>query len=246
MKSVCENVVYYTKNLPNAYEMRNRCKKDNIEVEYLKGIGNLLSFLITKEKGIVILDLKYFKSFKILSEFCIFRNNGEYKFVCLTDDKSKVKFVDKNVSVYSYEEVSKLQENLPKIIVETNTVCEYNRKALLTNIVTQILENYKISPKHVGFNYLKDCIDIAIRHKRDVLFLNKDIYPVVAQMYRTTIDNVEKNIRLAIKSASTNHPELYSKDTFCDGKVTNRTFVSHIVEEVDLHRINKLQQINNI
>ena len=45
MKSVCENVVYYTKNLPNAYEMRNRCKKDNIEVEYLKGIGNLLSFL---------------------------------------------------------------------------------------------------------------------------------------------------------------------------------------------------------
>ena len=229
------DVAFYTKNRMRAYNMRNKCNMRGIDVRYLTDLGDFLDYLISCKKGIIILDLKYFKYSRMISEFCHFRNNGEYKFVYFTEDKDRVIVTDENICVYSYVEVDEFLDKLPQIIVDTNTICEHNRKANVSNIITNVLESYKISPKHIGFNYLKDCIDIASKNKREMVVLNKYIYPLVAKMYNTTIDNVEKNIRLAIKSASQNHPELYNKNTFCDGKITNRTFVSHVIEEVDLY-----------
>ncbi len=238
------NVSFYTRNEMVAYNVRNKCKTQNIEMEYLSDLGEMLEYLISNKGGVVIIDLKYFKHSKLISEYCNIRNCGKYRFVYLVENENEFENTCEDIEVFSYEEISQLISLLPKILEDLNAKNISNQKNCVSNAITEILESYKISPKHIGFNYLKDCIDLSRKCKTGCLDLSKNIYPNIAKMYNTTEDNVEKNIRIAIKSASLLHPELYDEKTFCDGKVTNRKFVSHIIQEVDIAGMCELKEIN--
>lgn len=234
MEKESYNVAFYTRSIATAYELRNKCMNNNIEMAYLTDFDDLMMYVIGNKKGVVVLDIKNLNHFKLIPNFCQCRNNGEYKFVYFTPDKRNINVSERDIYVYSYDEVSLMISNLPNLIIESNRVFEDNKKAFVSNTITEMLENYKISPKHIGFVYLKDCIEMIAKNKSEMKFLTTNVYSKVAEMNSTTIDNVEKSIRLAIKSASILHPELYGKDTFCDGKITSRKFVAHIVEEVNL------------
>lgn len=239
-------IAFYTRNEIRAYNMRNRCRLNNLEINYVADFGELFTYLISCKKGIIILDIQYFKHFKLLNAFCSVKNFGQYKFILLKNQDENVDLKDPNIYFYSYDEVEKLMIVLPKYINDLNCAFDNFISATQNSVITNILERFKISPKYTGFNYLKDCIYFGTNNKNDLCHLNKNIYPKIAKNYNTTVDNVEKNIRIAIKNATILHPELFSDGSFCDGKVTNRKFVSHIVEEVELFNLNKLEMLKMI
>lgn len=233
------NVAFYTKSITNAYDLRNKCKRNGIDISYLADLDNLIVEIISNPKGVMIIDIKYLRHLRLISSFCQFRNNGEYKFIYLAPSEKLMSADEEDISIYTYEEMSKLVDNLPQIIDEINNKSDNDKMIFVSNMIAEILESYKISPKYMGFSYLKDCIEIVSQNKFQAKRLNTDVYPIIAKKYNTTVANVEKGIRITIKQASISHPELYGKDTFCCGKITNRKFVTHIVEEIDLYDITK-------
>lgn len=233
------DIAFYTRSSVNAYHVRSKCKSNNLNLGYIVDLDDFIVSLIYKKKGIIIIDSKYLKHTNLITAFCQCRNSGEYKFIYLTNNRDDVSIDDKDVYVYTYDELDKFVNDLPLLIVEANRIYSEKRKEIFSNIITEMLENYKVSPKYIGFNYLKECIENILKNKGQVRFLNTQVYPIVAQMYNTTIENVEKSIRIAIKNARLAHPELYSKENFSGEKITNRVFVSHIVEKINLNHISE-------
>lgn len=233
------SIAFYTKSVTNAYNLRNKCRMINLDVSYLADLDNLLVQIISNPKAVIIIDIKYLRHLRMISSFCHFRNRGEYKFVYLTPSMDNVHIVEDNIHAYTYEQMSELVDDLPKMIEAINNSIDNGKNEIMSNLIAQILEVYKINPKHIGFSYLKDCVEIVSKDKFQAKSLATKVYSIIAKKYNTTVKSVEKDIRFTIKNASASHPEIYGKDSFCEGKITNRKFVMHIVEEMDSFKNNK-------
>lgn len=53
---------------------------------------------------------------------------------------------------------------------------------------------------HKGTTYILEAIDIIANNKEDIINLKKDLYPIIARKYNTTVHNVKCNINLATTS----------------------------------------------
>ncbi len=70
----------------------------------------------------------------------------------------------------------------------------------LDSIVTKAMMQIGLSPEYNGYYFLRDSIKIACTDPEAALLVTKLIYPSVAKMYDTTTKNIEKSIRVCIKS----------------------------------------------
>ena len=227
------DVALYTKDENLAYKFRTKYNSSSFDIKYLSDFGNLALYLLSGQGGIVVFDLRCVQFLNLLSAFSHFRNNGEFIFIYLTEDNDNLVINDFNSFVCNYDDVGDLVNNLGLRLFDASNYKNEEKDKYYKKIIVKILEEYKISPKHKGFDYLKDSITLALKYKQKDLYLNTTIYPQVAKIHNTTTTNVEKNIRLAIKRANTLFPEVYNNEVFKDSKVTSRKFVSYIVEKVE-------------
>jgi len=58
-----------------------------------------------------------------------------------------------------------------------------------------ILHTAGVSPHYCGYRYLQDAVFLAVEDPCRLHNIQKEIYFPVAQRHKTTIDNVEKDIR---------------------------------------------------
>ena len=229
------DVALYTKNCQFAYEFRTKCHSKQEDIEYLNTLHDLFRFVFNKPSGILFIDMKYFGSMsKIINEFCgSHRNKGEFVFVDVCDNNTGIKI--NNYNIFWCKQSQMLDFLLKAKILLKNFrdsycgVCINNLKMS----ISKVLEVYKISPKLIGFEYLQETIFRYLCQLDCRKSLNSDIYPDVAKEFDTCINNVEKNIRKALKKASENYPDLYSSMSFKNNHVTIKTFVSVISEEIE-------------
>lgn len=226
------DVALYTKDENLAYKIRTKYNSDYFDIKYLSDFGNLALYLLSGQGGIVVFDLRCVQFLNLLSAFSHFRNNGEFIFIYLTEDSDQVEINDFNSFVCNFDEVGDLVYRLRLRFFDPSNYKNEEKEKYYKKLIVKILEEYKISPKHKGFDYLKDSISLALKYKQCDLYLNTIIYPQVAKIHNTTTINVEKSIRMAIKRATTLYPEVYNKDVFKDSKVTSRKFVSVIIERI--------------
>jgi len=69
-------------------------------------------------------------------------------------------------------------------------------------IITNMISNVGITPNIIGFHYLREAIKLSIDNPAALNSVSKRIYPVIADKYNTTVRNVDRAIRCAIKGAS--------------------------------------------
>lgn len=105
----------------------------------------------------------------------------------------------------------------------------------ISNLVYDYLINLGLSLKYVGFKYIKDSIIYCIAQGKGVDNLSLSVYPYIASIYGTTVNNVERNVRVAIEcSAKRNNGLLgFSK------KPSNKVFLARSLNEI----IRKLDKI---
>ena len=229
------DVAFFTKDRSRAYRLREKCLLDTKNnIEYLSSIAEICKFIFTKTMGVIFIDIKNFGSMHILiNDFCKSRNKGEFVFVYVCDNNTGIKI--NNYNIFWCKQSQMLDFLLKAKILLKNFrdsycgVCINNLKMS----ISKVLEVYKISPKLIGFEYLQETIFRYLCQLDCRKSLNSDIYPDVAKEFDTCINNVEKNIRKALKKASENYPDLYSSMSFKNNHVTIKTFVSVISEEIE-------------
>ena len=115
-----------------------------------------------------------------------------------------------------------------------NNLSGFSKLSLYKNVVN-LLEPFNFAHNHVGYTYIKDSIIRALEKTQGIINFSGELYPSIANMYKTTTKNVEKNISSAIKKAYEKNPKPFELDD-CHYRVitTNVCFLNYIIEKVKL------------
>ncbi len=120
-------------------------------------------------------------------------------FIRLTDKQMKLEKND-----YGFWAISEIKENLDKSIISINKLIEEreidekNNKKLKVIKELEYLE-YDLSLK--GTQYLISAIEIIANHKLgEVYNLEKDVYPIITDLYNSTVHNIKNNVNRANNS----------------------------------------------
>lgn len=70
----------------------------------------------------------------------------------------------------------------------------------LSETVRKLLGTLGISPALDGRNYLCEAIIQTVRDPGRVAYITKELYPDIAKQYSTTVSNVERCMRTAVKN----------------------------------------------
>ena len=98
-------------------------------------------------------------------------------------------------------------------------------------------------PAHLkGYHYMRAAVQLSLEEKETMVNITKTIYPVVAKMYDTTQQKVERAIRNAIEVAWSRGNIDYIQELFGYsansemGRPTNSEYIARIVDELRLQQ----------
>lgn len=73
-----------------------------------------------------------------------------------------------------------------------------------------ILNSLGVSARYTGFRLAVSAISLALNDPELLKLISKNLYPVLAKRYHTTVKCIERNIRTIIDKAWQNNPSLLS------------------------------------
>ena len=111
--------------------------------------------------------------------------------------------------------------------------------------VTDVMLKLGLKPKFVGFEYMREAIEMYINKGACDEKLTTEIYPRIASNHEVTVTHIERNIRIVINDAFKSDG-LLSINEFYDSVVYDNSYVlsngeliSIIVEIIRLSQIRK-------
>jgi len=218
------------------YNVRNICSEEGIFLEYSKTSESLLLHILCANGGLIFVDYSSLITIQGIIGYICSERSSKFTFVFLSDDKDVDIDLPRNCFVITQD---KLRDMLPRLkYLQSLDLSSQmvSRGELYKNIVTY-LDMYGISPKHIGYCYIKECIAIGVEQGSGVLNFSSNIYPVIATKFNTCTGNVDKNIRTAIKSAYEHNPKLFEIDAVHSKSITNAGFLNYIIEKVKFNCI---------
>lgn len=192
-----------------------------------------IDILLIKDIDLVILDfdITNIKSSKLIN---FINNNNIKKFYCSIIVISNFKFsyeeisVSKNIYVVPYLDKQMLLFYMQKLINLKCTII--NSNSLKQNIIS-ILNSLAFAAFHYGTIYLIDLICEINRNPSLILNLTKNAYPLLANRYKTSINNIKCNIFQSINNAYFNcSQEIY--DNFFGYKVIEKPKTIDLIKKV--------------
>lgn len=235
------NAVYYSKgNIEKAYLIKNLLWKSKFQVTNISNFSELVYAIQQQEVNLLIVDGE---TIKITEEFLDITKNYKFAipdnifFINYTSNIDMLEINNENRFLVTYSNFSSVfNENQHRLIynIERNKSNKFNSN-FINMYLTQFLIRLGFLPKHVGFNYIKQCIEEALCHNGILGSLSTEIYPCVARRNGTTPINIERNIRNSIECANkiSGNKEEVLKDVFHKEKcVSNRAFLSYLLDQV--------------
>ena len=107
--------------------------------------------------------------------------------------------------------------------------------------VSKLLYDLMLPPSYKGYRYMKDAILMLCDDDYVCTSFTKNIYPVIAEKYGSTSQNIEKNIRSAVnKIYAVNSREdlekTLGKSPIIYDKPSNAKFITFCAEKLRLER----------
>ncbi|MBR6472109.1 MAG: sporulation initiation factor Spo0A C-terminal domain-containing protein [Firmicutes bacterium] len=107
--------------------------------------------------------------------------------------------------------------------------------------VARLLYELTLSPSYKGYKYLKEAILMLCDEDISYNSFTKNIYPLIAEKHNTTAQNIEKNIRFAIRKIyDSNTPEelekYLGKTSIIYTNPSNVKFITYCAEKLRLER----------
>lgn len=227
--------IFYSKsNIKLAYDLKTIGREFGISVIYAFNVPELVRFLNEIKMDVIFIDCKTLHQNDNIIPFIKSNSNSKTSILIGVDDDNclqthhEIDFVITSNSLSS--SLQTIQEELLTKIAKNNSD-SYDINALNT-FVSDYLLSVGFVPKHAGFHYIKQVVQIAIKHGM-IGSLNKDVYPVVASIFKTLPQNVERNIRNAIECAckSKEIQQDAVAQLLYKGKISNRAFLSFLLDK---------------
>ena len=231
------NIIFYSRNnFALGERMREYLKLLNKNVIYCNNLQQVINMIENEKYLIIFIDKMYRVYAKMLSIIIKseFANLDGVRLVFIDDDLSYyVDYVDNNKMFCIPTTNLKIAiQN----IVYTCQMLNYRKETInsLLNGVNESISKYLIklgfSYKLVGFRYIKQSVELAIKNNYSLGSLQKDVYPILAQQNNTNPSNIERCIRMAIKNASQT-PAFKNELNILNGSdMTNRSFLEFLID----------------
>jgi len=231
-------ILFSNNNLVLGERLREYFRKINVDVIYCNTLKLLVSKIKNRRNNIIFID----KIFKIYAKFLKEIINSDIELL----DRTRFVFIDDDFKYYlNYVDNEMLfsipESNLESAIYNTIVNCEllnYRKDSFLSVIghvgkyVSDYLLSMGFSYKLIGFRYIKQCVEQAVRNNFKLGSLHKDVYPYVAMQNVTNSFNIERGIRTAINDAAKT-PEFHKILTLPKGKhITNRLFLEFLLDKI--------------
>lgn len=231
---------FYTKNNKEFVEkVKFYCKKYCIELFEIRDLREMLLKGSILQKYALFVDTTSVDISSDLLDYML-KQNGNSKLLgvlLIGDESYNNTAIDEyyvhKVSIgdtFAKEFVSKadrLRKNIKEVTLQST--------GEIANEVYEFLTSTKLLSKYSGFGYIKEAIIYCLAQGGGVDKLTNSIYPYVAANNKTTINNVERNIRIAIECSWNKNGGLvgFSK------KPSNKEFLAYVLNSV-IQKINKL------
>lgn len=231
------NAIFYSKrNMDLAYSLKRACREVGISLIYAFDVPDLVAFLNEVNIGIIFVDCNTLKiNESILSFIKSYSSAKRSLIICIANDVAHVQensLVDCVINGTNLLEELKQHSNFIIRELANQTYIEYNEKEV-NEFLTLYLISIGFAPKHIGFTYIKQSIETALK-RGGIGSLSKDIYPTVASKNHTYLPNVERNIRNAIEWACKTQD--IKKDNvsmlITNSKISNRAFLCYLFDKV--------------
>ena len=106
---------------------------------------------------------------------------------------------------------------------------------------SNLLYDLMLPPSYKGYKYLREAILILCDENNESTSFAKYIYPFIAEKFSTTPQNIEKNIRFAVKkiyevNSTEDLEKRLGKSPIVYGKPSNVKFINFCAEKLRLER----------
>ena len=225
--------------------IREDARRYNCNIMYSNSGADIINFVMNKKYGIIFFGEDCYKYYNILADFMEDSHFANICMVFISNDISEDYVVNNNIYIISRSNIN----NAMNDVVSRALILYRNMDNKLNiNVMSQYLTNYLtdlgFSQKYVGFQYIKEAVLTAIEKNKNISSYNSEVYPIVALKNGTQVSNIEKSIRLSIKSASVIDNELFKECNFVNSnKISNKLFLSHIIDKVrcEMSKITKVE-----
>ena len=114
-----------------------------------------------------------------------------------------------------------------------------------------LLKRVGIPPHIKGYEFIKRAVLMVLEDGTRIHYITKDLYPSIAQEYKTTASRTERAIRHAAEVSFDNMPpemieELFGNCVgFNKGKPTNSQFIATLVEAIKMNEEDESEENTN-
>lgn len=238
------NSIFYSKqNIDLAYNLKKACRELGISVIYAFQIPELVRYINEIKAGIIFIDCTTIKVTENMISFIKAYSNSHDSIIILVKEKdccpTTLPESDFIINTCSLLDDLRQIENAILTKLSKQSSVQINTDEI-NSFVSNYLINIGVMPKHKGFTYIKQAIELAVKHG-GIPSLSKDIYPTIASKNKTFSQNVERNIRNAIECACKSN-EIKKDNVYLlmsNNKISNRAFLCYLYDLV-LNSINKL------
>ena len=235
--------IIFSNNTSFAYKLRLKLDTLGLTAEYKYKFSQLLDFVIENQEGIVFVSTKSKRCQEYLEKYATCQAGRNLSFVFLKDDVDVGVKTDNQFSfITSYDS---LQDILPTILNKSNT-----RKYLTPTISPEeidkylsiILKSFRVSAQHLGYHYIKECVQLLTSDKNGEYTAIKDVYKIIASKYNKLTASIEKSIRVCINKSYQKANVVYDT-VFSSEKLSNLSFINFLVEKTK--QMNSTVSTNN-
>ena len=237
------NIIFFSKNNYVLGErIRRSLRRFNSDVTYCNDLKSLILKIIHNKNNIVLIDKEYKKYANFVSQLVVTTLSivSNARFVYLDNDLEFYAELINNERLFVIPE-SNLETALFNVITNCKMLNFAQDNIDLTNfnydeIISDELSKLGFSYKLVGFRYIKQCLEQAIKNNFILGSLQKDVYPYIGIQNSTSAYNVERGIRTAIVDAS--KKECFQLDCFHekDKIVSNRFFLEYLLDKLRIYK----------
>ena len=226
--------IIYSTDTNISYNVRNKCAKYDIDIDYVENSCDVALFIMNNSKGIVFINYADYVNDSSLKKYIECDKNKDFKFVFIGNNFSIDCNKNSNCFSTNVSDIENVFIKIKESIFIDNNLTIFSKSSLYKNVVN-LLEPFNFAPNHVGYTYIKDSIIQAVEKDQGIINFSGELYPSIASMYKTTTKNVEKNISSAIKKAYEKNPKPFElDDNHYRVITTNVCFLNYIIEKVKM------------
>ena len=227
-------VLYSKRNIELGYTLKRISRLFNIAITNVDRMSMLVyciehglyNFIFVDCSTITVGDefLEFVKTFRVREVCRIIFIGGDKK---LEEKSDKFRCVEPDELMNKMSEIAN-SFICPTIDLEKQYVMSLSQ---INESIASYLIKIGITPKLLGFAYIKEIILYGLAEGGLYYSLSKDIYPMVASKNHTTVVNVERNIRNAINLATKTNGYKQELGHLLGDRPTNRSFLSYLVDK---------------